>query len=94
MSSITIPRPTRHHSRLATASESKRTTARHNPCAAAIHSEKITDGHLQRLALVYVRQSTQHQVLEHRESICLGGSGGGVRLAEGRGTSDRRRPGL
>jgi DNA invertase Pin-like site-specific DNA recombinase len=68
MSSITIPRPTRHHSRLATASESKRTTARHNPCAAAIRSEKITDGHLQRLALVYVRQSTQHQVLEHRES--------------------------
>jgi DNA invertase Pin-like site-specific DNA recombinase len=31
-------------------------------------SEKISDHHLQRRAIVYVRQSTQHQVLEHRES--------------------------
>ena len=31
-------------------------------------SEKITDLHLQRLAIVYVRQSTQKQVLEHQES--------------------------
>jgi DNA invertase Pin-like site-specific DNA recombinase len=31
-------------------------------------SEKILDQHLDRLAIVYVRQSTQHQVLEHRES--------------------------
>jgi DNA invertase Pin-like site-specific DNA recombinase len=31
-------------------------------------SEKILDHHLDRLAMVYVRQSTQHQVLEHRES--------------------------
>jgi hypothetical protein len=31
-------------------------------------SEKITDEHLRRIAIVYVRQSTQHQVLEHRES--------------------------
>ena len=31
-------------------------------------SEKITDEQLQRLAVVYVRQSTQQQVLEHRES--------------------------
>lgn len=31
-------------------------------------SEKITNEHLQRLAIVYVRQSTQQQVLEHRES--------------------------
>jgi len=31
-------------------------------------SDKITDEHLRRLAIVYVRQSTQHQVLEHRES--------------------------
>jgi len=31
-------------------------------------SEKIFDHHLQRLAIVYVRQSTQQQVLEHRES--------------------------
>lgn len=33
-----------------------------------IRSEKIRDEHLQRLAVVYVRQSTQQQVLEHRES--------------------------
>lgn len=50
-----------------------------SPTAAEVHatgfrpsqprrSEKITDQHLQRLAIVYVRQSTQHQVLEHRES--------------------------
>ena len=31
-------------------------------------SDKIADHHLQRLAIVYVRQSTQQQVLEHRES--------------------------
>jgi DNA invertase Pin-like site-specific DNA recombinase/DNA-binding transcriptional MerR regulator len=31
-------------------------------------SDKILDHHLDRLAIVYVRQSTQHQVLEHRES--------------------------
>jgi len=33
-----------------------------------LRSDKITDLHLQKLALVYVRQSTQQQVLEHRES--------------------------
>ncbi|WP_372718907.1 hypothetical protein [Novipirellula sp.] len=31
-------------------------------------SDKILDHHLDRLAMVYVRQSTQHQVLEHCES--------------------------
>lgn len=31
-------------------------------------SEKILDHHLDRLAMVYVRQSSHHQVLEHRES--------------------------
>jgi DNA invertase Pin-like site-specific DNA recombinase len=31
-------------------------------------SEKIADHHLQRQAVVYVRQSTQQQVIEHRES--------------------------
>jgi len=31
-------------------------------------SEKITDQHLQRQAIVYVRQSTQKQVFEHQES--------------------------
>jgi DNA invertase Pin-like site-specific DNA recombinase len=42
--------------------------ARHAPLAAAIRSDKITEAHFQRLAIVYVRQSTQQQVLEHRES--------------------------
>ena len=31
-------------------------------------SDKLLDHHFDRLAIVYVRQSTQHQVLEHRES--------------------------
>lgn len=34
----------------------------------AYRSEKIADHHLQRTAIVYVRQSTQQQVLENRES--------------------------
>jgi DNA invertase Pin-like site-specific DNA recombinase len=34
----------------------------------SLRSEKITAEHQQRLAIVYVRQSTQQQVLEHRES--------------------------
>jgi len=33
-----------------------------------LRSDKITEEHLTRWAIVYVRQSTQHQVLEHRES--------------------------
>jgi DNA invertase Pin-like site-specific DNA recombinase len=44
------------------------TTARHHPRETVLRSDKITDEHLQRLAIVYVRQSTQQQVLEHRES--------------------------
>lgn len=36
--------------------------------ATPLRSDKITNGHLQRRAIVYVRQSTQRQVLEHRES--------------------------
>lgn len=38
------------------------------PRVAALRSDKITEEHLQRLAIVYVRQSTPQQVLEHRES--------------------------
>ena len=33
--------------------------------------EKIQSEHLQRLAIVYVRQSTPQQVLKHRESTDL-----------------------
>ncbi len=42
--------------------------ARRDPPAARLGSEKITDKHLERSAIVYVRQSTPQQVLEHRES--------------------------
>ena len=34
-------------------------------------SSKIQSHHRQRLAMVYVRQSSPHQVLEHRESTAL-----------------------
>ena len=49
------------------------TSARLNPSSTnapsgTLRSDKIADEHLQRQAIVYVRQSTQHQVLEHRES--------------------------
>lgn len=51
-----------------TSAEAKPATVRHNPRDKTLRSEKISDEHLQRLAIVYVRQSTQQQVLEHRES--------------------------
>ena len=35
------------------------------------HSEKIQSHHLERLAVVYVRQSTLQQVLDHQESTRL-----------------------
>jgi DNA invertase Pin-like site-specific DNA recombinase len=37
----------------------------------APHSRKITDAHLDRMAVVYVRQSTAQQVLNHQESTRL-----------------------
>ncbi len=40
----------------------------HKRVRTSSRSEKITDFHLQRLAIVYVRQSTQRQVIEHQES--------------------------
>lgn len=45
-----------------------RTTTPQRPRSAALCSEKVTAEHWQRLAIVYVRQSTPQQVLEHRES--------------------------
>jgi DNA invertase Pin-like site-specific DNA recombinase len=68
MSNTTLLDATRCHSHRPTPTESKPTTVRHDPHASVLRSEKITDSHLQRLAIVYVRQSTQQQVLEHRES--------------------------
>ena len=49
------------------------TSTRLNPLtttapSGALRSDKIGDEHLQRNAIVYVRQSTQHQVIEHQES--------------------------
>jgi DNA invertase Pin-like site-specific DNA recombinase len=37
----------------------------------ALRSEKIADRHLQRLAVLYLRQSTVQQVMDHRESTNL-----------------------
>src|SRR3954469_15192712 len=38
------------------------------PALSGLRSSKIRDRHLDRLAIVYVRQSSPQQVLEHRES--------------------------
>jgi DNA invertase Pin-like site-specific DNA recombinase len=59
---------TRRPSHPLTSTEARSTAARDQPCHAPLRSDKITNEHLRRLALVYVRQSTQQQVLEHRES--------------------------
>lgn len=53
--------------------EATSTTTQHGsttdqPRVVTLRSDKITDEHLQQLAIVYVRQSTRQQVLEHRES--------------------------
>jgi DNA invertase Pin-like site-specific DNA recombinase len=68
MSSTTIPRAAHRDPATAISAPVQPATARRDLQAGGLRSEKITDGHLQRLAIVYVRQSTQQQVLEHRES--------------------------
>jgi DNA invertase Pin-like site-specific DNA recombinase len=68
MSDTTVHRAPRDNSARTTFTEARPTTARQEPPASALRSEKITDEHLRRRAIVYVRQSTQQQVLEHRES--------------------------
>jgi DNA invertase Pin-like site-specific DNA recombinase len=68
MSNTTVECGMRRKAQPTTPTEAGSTTAPHHPRNATLRSDKITDGHLQRLAIVYVRQSTQHQVLEHRES--------------------------
>lgn len=67
MSNTTILRPT-WRDPPPTISAGARAAVRFDSQVNGLRSEKITDGHLQRLAIVYVRQSTQQQVLEHRES--------------------------
>jgi DNA invertase Pin-like site-specific DNA recombinase len=68
MSNSTVDCGTWRNAQPTTPTEARSTTARHLPRNATLRSDKITDEHLQRLAIVYVRQSTQQQVLEHRES--------------------------
>lgn len=64
MSNATLQLTTRNRSQsLARAEPTSTVTPSHT-----YRSDKITDEHFARMAIVYVRQSTQHQVLEHRES--------------------------
>lgn len=51
-----------------TKSQVKPNVARSDPRDGGPRSDKVTDEHLRRTAMVYVRQSTQQQVLEHQES--------------------------
>ena len=68
MSNVTTPKLPKRHAKPTTSTEARLTSAPSQPHGTAPRSDKITDEHLRRLAIVYVRQSTQHQVLEHRES--------------------------
>lgn len=64
MSNATLQLTSRNRSQsLARAKPTSTATSNH-----ALRSDKVTDEQLARMAIVYVRQSTQHQVLEHRES--------------------------
>ncbi len=64
MNNNTIHRPPRD----SRGASSTPAAARQTAAGATFRSDKIAQEHLQRLAIVYVRQSTQQQVLEHRES--------------------------
>ena len=68
MNSTTFHCAPRGNSQSPPSTEVKLPPPRHSPTGTPLRSDKITDAHLQRLAIVYVRQSTQQQVLEHRES--------------------------
>ncbi len=68
MSNSTIPYATRGNSHPPASTEALPSTAPYAPRAALVRSDKLTAEHLQRSAIVYVRQSTQQQVLEHSES--------------------------
>jgi DNA invertase Pin-like site-specific DNA recombinase len=68
MSSATIQTARCHQLRPPLTAEAPVDAAGRDRRPGALRSEKITDEHLERLAMVYVRQSTQQQVLEHRES--------------------------
>lgn len=68
MNNATIHVSQRCQSPPTTYAERSATTSRNGARSSALRSDKITDQHLAKLAIVYVRQSTQQQVLEHRES--------------------------
>jgi DNA invertase Pin-like site-specific DNA recombinase len=68
MSDTTIYRAPPCNPRRPTSTEAGSAPPPQNPRDATLRSEKITNEHLQRMAIVYVRQSTQRQVLENRES--------------------------
>lgn len=64
MSNSTLQHTSRNKAQSSTHAKSTSTAT-----PSTVHrSEKITDEHLCRMAIVYIRQSTQQQVLEHRES--------------------------
>ena len=68
MSNGTIHKATRRNATSSTSRAASSSNSRPDAYTGTIRSDKIRDEHLQRLAIVYVRQSTQQQVLEHRES--------------------------
>ena len=68
MSNVTIQVAQTHELQPTTSKEVSVATPRCDPRAAVLRSDKITEEHLQRQAIVYVRQSTQRQVFENRES--------------------------
>lgn len=47
----------------------KQPAATGEPLVRNIRSHKIQASHLERLAIVYVRQSRPHQICEHQESL-------------------------
>jgi DNA invertase Pin-like site-specific DNA recombinase len=55
-------------STIATASSDGSVSSSLDPVAVRLASSKIQAGHFERLAVVYIRQSTPQQVLENRES--------------------------
>jgi DNA invertase Pin-like site-specific DNA recombinase len=67
MSSIMAPQYEASVESAAEPHESSQSTCASTPPSAML-SSKLRDEHCAKLAIVYVRQSTQHQVLEHRES--------------------------
>lgn len=68
MSKTTTPDAPHRNSRATTPSDPQPISTRPDLRRSSLRSDKITDQHWQRAAIVYVRQSTQHQIQEHRES--------------------------